>query len=347
MIELISSLYLKAGAMQAVPSLLAMVGEALKADRAWLSIDNGNSYLRFAIPDNGESEPWPSVPNAMAGKGSAVYALLLQHLPVGRPGRRAAPRSCLAFYRTPGQGDFTETDYDIAAQLMPHISHAISLTLAQESERQRASALQCALGHADHGTLLIDGRLQIIHASQHAESLLKRRLEPDDKPFDHLPPSRRLLIDAALRHAIELASPNTHSLSVLIQDDAPPLSICIRPARTASSEMSHRLPHELMAVVLLRQNPSFDPVALPAMCPEHLFALTPAELRLCNALRRGISLKACAREWGLSYDTLRSQLKRIFLKTGARRQAELVVALESASALPVKDKKIRIPQLGD
>ena len=347
MIELISRLYLKTGAMEAVPSLLTMVSEVLKADRAWLSIDDGNGYLRFAIPDSGENEPWPSMPNTTPGKGTPLYGLLLQHLPVGRPGRRAAPRSCLAFCRPPGQGDFTEADYDIAVQLMPHISHAISLTLAQESERQRASALQCALGHADHGTLLIDGRQQIIHASQHAESLLKRRLEPGDNPFDHLPQSRRLLMDAALRHAIELASPDTHSLSVHIEDDAPPLSICIRPARTASSEIGHRLPHELMAVVLLRQNPSFDPVKLPAICPEQLFALTPAELRLCNALRGGISLKACAREWGLSYDTLRTQLKRIFLKTGARRQTELVVALESASSLPVKDRKIRIPQLGD
>jgi DNA-binding CsgD family transcriptional regulator len=347
MIELISKLYLKAGSMQALPLLLAMVSEALKADRAWLLIDEGNRYLRFAIPDSGKDEPWPPMPNTTTGKGTPLYGLLLQNLPVGRSGRRAAPRSCLGFYRTPGQGDFTETDYDIAAQLMPHISHAISLTLAQDSERQRASALQCALGHADHGTLLIDGRQQIIHASQHAESLLKRRLEPGDKPFDHLPPSRRLLMDAALHHAIELASPDTHSFSVLIEDDAPPLSICIRPARTASSEIGRSLPHELMAVVLLRQNPSFDRITLPAICPEQLFALTPAELRLCNALRRGISLKACAREWGLSYDTLRTQLKRIFLKTGARRQAELVVALESASSLPVKDRKIRIPQLGD
>ena len=60
---------------------------------------------------------------------------------------------------------------------------------------------------------------------------------------------------------------------------------------------------------------------------------TPAEFRLCDALARGLSLKACAQQWNRSYDTLRSQLKSILAKTGTHRQPELIALLDTFRTL--------------
>jgi DNA-binding CsgD family transcriptional regulator len=53
------------------------------------------------------------------------------------------------------------------------------------------------------------------------------------------------------------------------------------------------------------------------------FGLSPAELRLAEAICNGMSLDEFAANNGTSLNTVRSQAKQIFAKTGVRRQVEL------------------------
>jgi DNA-binding CsgD family transcriptional regulator len=59
------------------------------------------------------------------------------------------------------------------------------------------------------------------------------------------------------------------------------------------------------------------------------FDLTPAEARLATRLARGDGLKEAARALGIKTTTARTQLSRIFAKTGTSRQPELVRVLLS------------------
>ena len=52
--------------------------------------------------------------------------------------------------------------------------------------------------------------------------------------------------------------------------------------------------------------------------------LTAAEVRVAEALAEGLSLRAIADRHGVTYETVRTQLKAALAKTGAGRQAELV-----------------------
>jgi DNA-binding CsgD family transcriptional regulator len=54
------------------------------------------------------------------------------------------------------------------------------------------------------------------------------------------------------------------------------------------------------------------------------FALTPAEARLACAIAAGATLADAAAEQGVTRETARTQLKRIFVKMDVHRQAELV-----------------------
>jgi DNA-binding CsgD family transcriptional regulator len=61
---------------------------------------------------------------------------------------------------------------------------------------------------------------------------------------------------------------------------------------------------------------------------ETRFALSPAEVRLVAYLFAGASLRAEALD--IKYETARTYLKSVFEKTGAHRQAELVLRVFQA-----------------
>lgn len=63
----------------------------------------------------------------------------------------------------------------------------------------------------------------------------------------------------------------------------------------------------------------------------HRFTLTPAELKLADALGRGASVREAAGFLGIAEGTARQQLKSIFRKTGVSRQSELVICMHSLS----------------
>lgn len=62
-----------------------------------------------------------------------------------------------------------------------------------------------------------------------------------------------------------------------------------------------------------------------------LFDLTPAEARVARAISSGGNPNAIAREAGTSPETVRSQLKQVFLKTSTSRQNELTALLHRYS----------------
>jgi DNA-binding CsgD family transcriptional regulator len=57
------------------------------------------------------------------------------------------------------------------------------------------------------------------------------------------------------------------------------------------------------------------------------FGLTPCEARVAAALAKGLSLNEIAKQHSVGVGTVRGQLKSVFIKTGTRRQGELVAML--------------------
>jgi DNA-binding CsgD family transcriptional regulator len=64
-----------------------------------------------------------------------------------------------------------------------------------------------------------------------------------------------------------------------------------------------------------------------AVTLQQCFRLTPCEARLAGALATGVRLTEIAQRYGVEVGTIRAQLKSVFLKTGTRRQSELVSLL--------------------
>lgn len=73
-------------------------------------------------------------------------------------------------------------------------------------------------------------------------------------------------------------------------------------------------------------------VAAEAQDLASLYGLTPAEARLAARLARGMSPAQAAGALGLTVNTVRTHLKRIFSKTETRRQSDLVRLLLTGPA---------------
>jgi len=67
----------------------------------------------------------------------------------------------------------------------------------------------------------------------------------------------------------------------------------------------------------------------------HLFALTTSEARVARAVTQGMSIDEIAARCGVDRETVRSQLKAVFAKTGTNRQAQLASLLAGLPALPI------------
>ncbi len=75
-----------------------------------------------------------------------------------------------------------------------------------------------------------------------------------------------------------------------------------------------------------------NPFDLDSSKLRRLYKLTPAEARLAAHLAQGSRLEEAAADLGVSLNTVRTHLKRIFSKTGTDRQAELVRLIISGPA---------------
>ena len=78
----------------------------------------------------------------------------------------------------------------------------------------------------------------------------------------------------------------------------------------------------LLAVIPLRL-----PHAPGAEILQKLFGLSPAEARVADAIASRKTVAAIAHDFGISRETVRSQLKTALAKTGAKRQLDLAVLL--------------------
>jgi DNA-binding CsgD family transcriptional regulator len=132
--------------------------------------------------------------------------------------------------------------------------------------------------------------------------------------------------DARLSEAIEkLNSPRfqsgSKSIAVPSQDGNAAMIVHLIPARRSAPDIFGK------AMGILVITPLGAAQTLPLDLLNGLFDLSPAEARAANGLLEGKTIDDLAAEFGLSRETIRSQVKAVLAKTGTKRQPELVSLL--------------------
>jgi DNA-binding CsgD family transcriptional regulator len=137
--------------------------------------------------------------------------------------------------------------------------------------------------------------------------------------------ARNLLDDAIARYQAQIV-PTVQSVPIMPRDGAPPLILHLLPIRRAARDIFSRS----MAVLAVTQVGHVGPPDMRVLCG--LFDLTPAEARVGRGIAKAQTPEMVAASLGISLETARSHLKRIMLKTGTTRQAELVLLLSGLNA---------------
>lgn len=311
--ELVAALYGQVGDFRSLPALLGFVAENTRADAIRLGLDLGCGYRHDCyVGSPGELD--------FTGPPDSLPAGWIDQRPlrVGVAGRRGSPRSGISLLRNPGRPAFQPAERQQLSLLLPHLDRVIALSQALESSRQRESCALATLDQLGHGVLMLRADGTLVHANRHARELLPSLGGRCEGRLQLPTRDQQARYEQALARVVGQAAP----VEFLLDSD-PPVFACL----TLAPGDATGTPPLLTLTLRSQTHPAR---LLPDALREH-YRFTPGEFRLCQALVAGWSLKRCASGWDRSYDTLRSQLKNLFVKTGVHRQADLVALLEAYS----------------
>lgn len=119
-----------------------------------------------------------------------------------------------------------------------------------------------------------------------------------------------------------------HRAFPVSRENGNPLSVILAPLRYSGSGLNNSGP--LTAVFVCNSERNHE---TPEDVLTGLFGLTHVETVLTLALLYGQGLQWAAHRTGIGINTAKSHLKRVFVKTGTRRQAELVRLIMKSSEM--------------
>jgi DNA-binding CsgD family transcriptional regulator/GAF domain-containing protein len=242
------------------------------------------------------------------------------HLIASEDGR---PIASIVAYRKQGSGAFSESDLAFANRLVSHLARAFELYRMLAGVTHQHRALAEVMNRLPTGVILLNDEGRAVFTNRSATHILDR----NDGVFlaDNALRASDARADEALQRRI------AEAITSQQPDTGEKVGGTVGTPRTSGDgaytiSVARLLPgstvRDAVASVLL-SDPKIG--AEPAVeLLRGLHGLTPAEAELVGQLARGRSLEEAARARGVSINTVRSQLKQVFSKTGTSRQGELV-----------------------
>ncbi|MGH6737317.1 MAG: helix-turn-helix transcriptional regulator [Methyloceanibacter sp.] len=239
--------------------------------------------------------------------------------------KSATSLAVFGVFRDRAHGIADEATRKRARLIVPHVRRAVLVSRVIELKTTAADTFAETLDGLNAGMFLVDAGGRIVHANAAGQALLAAgevarvvggRLIAQDSGADGV------LQDVFAAASLDDMAVGTSGISVALA------------ARDSSRHLAHVLPltsglrrrtgnaqHAVAAVFVHKAALDMSP---PSEVIVKTFGLTPTELRvLLTAVEVG-SVPSVADTLGISENTVKTHLKRLFRKTGANRQADLV-----------------------
>jgi DNA-binding CsgD family transcriptional regulator len=221
-----------------------------------------------------------------------------------------------------------ERDDDVVGRLqrlVPHLLRVAQVNRQFAGLETRAAVAEAALDRVALATIVVRAACRVVHLNAAAECIVAAGdgLSARNNTLDAANPaearSLRGLVATALLANRDIAATPGGTLRLTRPSGRVPYEVLVAPIAETTLALGFGGPQ---AVVFVR-DPETQPVA-PADHFQRLYALTSAEARLMQALIGGQSLDEVGARFGVGKETLRSQLKSVFIKTGTSTQGELL-----------------------
>ncbi len=224
--------------------------------------------------------------------------------------------------------DFSAVESALLSRLAPHFQRSLRNYVAIEQQRYREQVTAEAMQRLNFGWFSLDSASRIVESSAPAERLLQQCAELKRDRHGRLFAARPAL-DRELTEAVRACRDNPRVRPRAFHIGREPwIDMLLVPAsnRTAAATS------EPVAIAYL-QGDNWSAADRHEQIAE-MFGLLPSEARLALALTRGLSIVEAASDLGITIETARNYSKRIYAKTGARGQADLIrIILTSVLAL--------------
>jgi len=245
-------------------------------------------------------------------------------LPIGRPGSQPPPppslryNGCVYLDRSCGDAPFDGEAIALAEDLTRIIELRLALDLPTSGPFDRPTVTEAVLERFALPVLYLDARGQVIDLTASAADLAVLNAAATvarGRHLEFLDPEADLALRLVLSEFTAGAAGSTVALPMIRvpRPEAAPLDLL--PLRLTGPDG----PRLALAV--------FDPdlaAERPAKLLQELFSLTDAEHRVLLQVMRGRSVDGAAEALGISRETVRTHLKRIFGKVGTTRQVNLI-----------------------
>lgn len=209
------------------------------------------------------------------------------------------------------------------AALVPHLRVALKTFASLERERSRAALSEGVIARMNFGWISLDRQCRIVDCNAPAERLLRLTTLLRRGPYDRLvPESPRIDRELTALVARCEREPDMRPHALNLSHD-PWIDLLVSPIRVgdqASGAIGSGA--QPVALVYLRGDRSSQADRREQL--SDLFQLTPSEARLAWSMAQGMTIAEAAQEHGLTQETARYYSKKIYAKTGARGQADLV-----------------------
>src|SRR3569833_1476201 len=238
----------------------------------------------------------------------------------------AAPSADLAFFdfaRKRDDGPFGEAEKQILDAYRPHLARAA--LMATRLELQRAQATVSTLSVLGLPGAVVNRGGRVVAANTLFEKLAPRvAIGAFDTQALGDSAQNALLRKGLLAEGLD----HVGSIPIAATESDPALVVHLVPVQRSAQDVFIGASH----IVLV--TPVTAPAAPLTNLLAGLFDLTPAEAAVARGIASGDSIPEFAKRNGVSPETVRTQLRAVFEKTGTRRQVDLVRLL--AGTTPVR-----------
>jgi DNA-binding CsgD family transcriptional regulator len=232
----------------------------------------------------------------------------------------------------------TSAERSFMASLSPHLKRAAMIGDLLDHKRIETNVYRDALDSLKTPVLLVDNDCLVVYANESAQKLLSTNsvirvasgiLYPEN------PMMVSSLHDSVARCVgtnLDLGSRGI-AIPVSLQGSSPAVAYVL-PLSNSSGQELRSMFRPAAAAVFISTGLANPPGLKDMLCT--LYDLTPSEARVAIQVFDGLTPAQAALQQGLSENTMKTHLARVFHKMGVSRQAELVklVATLSSPILP-------------
>lgn len=244
----------------------------------------------------------------------------------------------ISLQRTHNQGS-CEEHIPFLNRLTPHLVQAVKLRQQLHDYEVQLQGVCAIIDGMPIAALLLDENVKVQYANVYAEKLFEKydvlQYKNSYLYFKHR--LQGVLTDLLVR-AVRNASGdsaerqdnlNMDTLVLPVAGMDSDLEVQVRPIGAFESMFGMHI-RKSMALVFIKEVNPRSPLNSKILID--LFNLSQREIELANLLARGESLSDIARQRRRSLNTLKTQLKSLFSKTGTKSQSQLVARLLSSLA---------------